>query len=198
MRIILASQSPRRKQFLTQMGVDFEIIVPKCQEQVDPNLSFGQIVEDISFQKAKEVFDQTSGNRLVIGSDTIVVIDNKIMGKPKDKAQAKQMLMTLSGSHHHAYTGLCVLIERDGVTTKHTAFDQIEVFFKNMPEHIVDKYIATGEPMDKAGAYTIQGIGSVFIDKICGNPSAIVGLPVEKLYDIFLQENIDFLNFENK
>lgn len=198
MKIILASQSPRRKQFLTQMGVSFDIIVPNGEEVVKPNLSFGEIVTEISRQKALEIFAQTTGDRLVIGSDTIVVCDGEIMGKPKDKCDAKRMLTALSGSHHYVYTGLCVMIERNGKLTTHTAFDEVEVFFKKMSEHVIDQYIATGEPMDKAGSYTIQGIGAAFIDKINGNPSAIVGLPVEKLYDIFLQENIPFLQFQNK
>lgn len=195
MKLILASQSPRRKHFLMQMGVKFEIIAPKRDEIVNKNLSFGQIVTDIAKQKATEIYEQTSGDRLIIGSDTLVAHNNQILGKPTSEADAKRMLTMLSGSHHHAYTGLCVLIERNGVLTTYTDFDEIEVFFKQIPKHIIDAYVATKEPMDKAGAYTISGIGGIFLEKINGNPASIVGLPIAKLYDIFLKENIPFFEF---
>lgn len=197
MKIILASQSPRRKHFLTQMGVEFEIIPPQNDEVVNPNLSYGHIVQDIAKQKAYEVFHKTQGDRLIIGSDTLVAYQGKILGKPKTEVEAKEMLTMLSGSHHYAYTGLCVLIERNGQCTEYNDFDEIEVFFKHIPEFIIDRYIATKEPMDKAGAYTISGIGGNFLEKIHGNPSSIVGLPVEKLFDIFLKENVSFFEFKN-
>lgn len=196
MKIILASQSPRRKQLLSLIGVDFEIIPATGEEIVKNNLSFGEIVTEIAKEKAKEVFQKTSGDRVIIASDTVVVYNNEIMGKPKDEQDARRMLRSLRGSKHFAYTGLSVFVEKNGVLTQHNNFDEIEVFFKDYSDEIIEKYIASGEPMDKAGAYTIQGIGAILLKKINGNPAAITGMSIEKIADIFTKENIPFLEFE--
>lgn len=198
MKIILASQSPRRKDFLTKMGVKFEIIPSTSEEIIKPNLTFEQIAIDVSKQKATEVFEKTTHlkDRMVIGSDTTVVLGNEIMGKPKNAEDAKRMLQILRGSHHQVYTGLCVIVERNGKVKTYECADKIEVYFKNYSDELIDKYIKTGEPMDKAGAYTIQGIGGALLEKIVGHPASVIGLPIPRLYEIFLNENIEFFNFD--
>ncbi len=198
MKIILASQSPRRKEYLTRMGVKFQIIPALKDEVIKPGKSFEEIAIDLSNQKTVEVFERTShlGTRMVIGSDTTVVLNEEIMGKPTSKSEAKQMLQKLSGTHHQVYTGLSVIVQKDNQQKTYTYVDKIEVYFKKYADGLIDKYISTGEPMDKAGAYSIQGIGGVLVESIKGHPASIVGLPVPRLYEIFKQENIDFLNFD--
>lgn len=196
MRIILASQSPRRKQLLSLLGVEFEIIPAKGEEIIKEDLSFGEIVTEIAKEKAFEIYRQTSGDRVIIASDTVVEYQGEIMGKPKNEADAIRMLQTLRGTKHYAYTGLYILVEKDGVLTEHENFDEIEVYFKNYSDELIERYVASGEPMDKAGAYTIQGIGAVLLEKINGNPAAITGMSIEKITDVFLKENIPFLQFD--
>lgn len=196
MRIILASQSPRRQQFLKNYGVNFEVMPARGEEVINANHSHGEIVKSLAHQKAQEVFDATAGNRLVIGSDTIVVCGNEIMGKPKTNDEIVSMLTKLSGRAHYVYTGLCVLVEREGAVKQYLDHEAVEVHFCPIPKSIVHKYAQTEEPKDKAGAYAIQGIAGNFVTKIVGNPASIIGLPTEKLFNIFLKENIDMFNFD--
>lgn len=190
MRIILASASPRRKELLSNMGVEFDIIVSDVDENVDGKLNCFKKAEAISAKKAKSVFDNESGDRLVIGSDTMVVYKNTIFGKPKDELDAKRMLTLLSGKTHFVVTGLCVLVSKNGVVTEYVTHAKTKVKFKNLSESDIDNYIATGEPMDKAGAYAIQGLSGKFVDEISGNYASVVGLPTNLLFDIFKKENI--------
>lgn len=198
MKIILASQSPRRKQFLELMGVEFEVMIATSEEKVDKALSFENIVKMLASQKAEEIFGKTNGDRLVIGSDTIVVCNNEILGKPKDILDAKKMLKKISGNTHTVFTGLCVIIEKDGIKKIHLDYEQADVTICSLSDELIDKYIQTGEPMDKAGSYALQGIGGNFITNIKGNPACIIGLPTNKLFKIFLQENVETLNFKKK
>lgn len=190
MKIILASASPRRKELLSSMGVEFETIVSDVEEKIDNKLNYKKMAEELSFQKAQNVFSSLQGDRLVIGSDTMVVYKNKIYGKPKNEEEAKQMLMQLSGKVHLVVTGLCVLINRAGEQIKYATHEVTKVYFKQLSEKDIETYIATGEPMDKAGAYAIQGISGKFVDKINGNYASVVGLPTNKLFDILKKENI--------
>lgn len=197
MKIILASQSPRRREYLEKMGVKFEILPATKDEIIKPDLNYLEVAIDISKQKTLEVFEKTAdlGDRLIIGSDTTVVYDGEIMGKPKDDADAKRMLKKLRASHHEVYTGLFVLVSRNGKNTEYSAADKVEVWFKNYSDLLIDKYVATGEPIGKAGAYMIQGIGGTLVEKITGHPASVIGLPVPRLYEIFEKENIEMLNF---
>ena len=190
MKIILASASPRRKELLSSMGVEFETIVSDVEEKIDNKLNYKKMAEELSFQKAQNVFSSLQGDRLVIGSDTMVVYKNKIFGKPKNEEEAKKMLMQLSGKVHVVVTGLCVLINRAGEQIKYATHEVTKVYFKQLSEKDIETYIATGEPMDKAGAYAIQGISGKFVDKINGNYASVVGLPTNKLFDILKKENI--------
>lgn len=200
MRIILASQSPRRKQLLERMGVKFEVIPAQGEEIVDDRLSYGDIVINIAKEKAKEVLEKTNvaEDTMIIASDTIVVYDDEICGKPKDEQDAKRMLKMFSDSYHEVFTGLYVLIIKDNVQTDYAEFDKVGVFSREVSDEMIDKYIKSGEPMGKAGAYTIQGIGANFIEKIYGPQASVTGLPVGRLYDIFVKEKINFFNFDKK
>ena len=151
MKIILASQSPRRKELLSLMGLDFDVMPSNTEEDMKQKVSPAKLSEILSEQKAKDIFDKTSGNRVVIGSDCMVFADNKIFGKPKDDAEAKQMLKTLSGNWHKVITGLCVYVERDGIVTKYSTHDITKVKFVTLDDVMIENYLKTGEHKDKAG-----------------------------------------------
>ena len=168
-QIILASASPRRKELLEQIGLEFEICPAKGEEVISKSVP-EEVVMELSEQKAKEVAGMVkayeSGHEklmtpqdiLVIGADTIVACDDTILGKPKDEAGAKRMLKLLSGRKHAVYTGVTfVFLDKNGRAGAHTFYEKTEVTMKPLSELEIDRYVATGEPMDKAGAYGIQG-----------------------------------------
>lgn len=193
-QIVLASGSPRRKELLEQMGLEFEICPAKGEEVITKTLP-QEVVEELSRQKAEEVAagilfynenhpELTSPQDiLVIGADTVVACDGKILGKPKDTADAKQMLSLLSGRTHSVYTGVTlVFIDKSGRTGEHSFYEKTDVTMYPMSEAEIEGYIATGEPMDKAGAYGIQGRCAIYIKEIAGDYYNVVGLPVGRLY----------------
>lgn len=189
MSIILASQSPRRRELLAQMGLtDFQIIPAVGEEIVDPTLAPPALAESLALHKAREVARNHAGpGDLVIGADTIVVLDGKVLGKPHDAAHAREMLTALSGQWHHVYTGVAVL--RDGEEL--VAHEDTEVHFCPLTQAEILRYIETGEPMDKAGAYGIQGQGALFIDRIQGDYCNVVGLPLYRLGKLLGQLGIE-------
>lgn len=178
MAIILASQSPRRRELLQQMGLtEFEIIPAVGEETADPSLPPEQLVEQLALHKAAEVVAKCGEEDVVIGADTIVVLDGRVLGKPQDQADAQRMLASLSGRRHTVYTGVTVIRgERRMVSHEAT-----QVCFRSLTEEEILHYIATGEPMDKAGAYGIQGRGALLVDSIQGDFYNVVGLPVCRL-----------------
>lgn len=180
--LILASQSPRRKKLLSQLGFDFQIIPSEVDESKFSHSSVpADYVVQLSLQKALDVANRQKENSIVVGADTIVVLDGKIMEKPTDKDDAFRMLKSLSGRTHTVYTGIA-LIETPSLKSV-TAFQQTEVTFRELEDDEINAYIATGSPMDKAGAYGIQDdFGAVFISEIHGCYYNIVGLPLELLY----------------
>lgn len=188
MKIILASASPRRKELLSQLGLDFEICVSDVEEivtQKDPS----KVVEELSEQKAGAVFRQMQGDVLVIGADTVVALEGEILGKPADEQEACKMLQNLQGKEHYVYTGV-TLYFRKGVKEWCKTFSEgTQVSFYPMTEAEIHEYVSTKEPMDKAGAYGIQGLGGKFVEKICGDYNNVVGLPIARLY----QEIKDYL-----
>lgn len=186
MRIILASASPRRKELLKLIIPEFETIVSGAEENIDENLNVEEQVAKLAYLKAKEVFNKTEGDRIVIGSDTIVVKNSKIYGKPENKEHAKQMIKELleGDKTHYVITSLSVLIEKDGKYKEYNTFDKVKVYFKQMTDLEIEKWIDSGKAMDKAGAYGIQSEFGVFVEKIDGNYFTVVGLPIHKLYDI--------------
>lgn len=194
MRVILASQSPRRKDFLAQMGIDFEVIVSEYPEIVDYSLELSKMALHFSKQKAKEVFEKTNGDRMVIGSDTTVIVDDKIYGKPKDKADAFQMLKSYCNRENLVVTGLCVMVSRCGIETVYEADETTAVYVDNMSDEEINNYIETGECFGKAGAYTLHGKFNVYVTKVEGNVSSVIGLPTNKLIQIFRQEGINLFS----
>ncbi len=178
MKVILASKSPRRKEILQNVGVAFTVDVPDVDENVSPVLSPSEAVLEISRRKAEKVAKRHDGEDfIVISADTIVTIDGKIIGKPRDKEDAFGILKSLSGRCHEVFTGFTV---SDGVQTQ-TGFEVTRVYFKALKDEDIRKYIETGEPMDKAGAYGIQGKGCILVDKIEGDYYNVVGFPISKI-----------------
>lgn len=186
MTIYLASASPRRQELLTQIGIKYEVRVSGADEDIeetDPR----HIVEQLSIYKAqavaKELEDEGVTDYCVIGADTVVACDEKVLGKPLDEADAKKMLKLLSGRGHQVYTGVTLIMHKDG--TEKTLINFHEVTTVNMYELSdaeIDAYIATGEPMDKAGAYGIQARAAAYVSGIEGDYYNVVGLPVARLY----------------
>ena len=192
MRIILASQSPRRRELLERMGITkFDIIPAKGEEVADPALSPQALVEGLSRQKADEVAAQFP-DALVIAADTVVAIDGKVLGKPSSPEHAIEMLTNLSGRAHHVYTGFTV---RCGQTVV-TAHEDTTVNFRQLTAQEISSYVATGEPMDKAGAYGIQGFGCVLVSGIQGDYYNVVGLPVCRLFQVLEQFGVNGLTGE--
>lgn len=186
MKIILASGSPRRKELLKLIVPKFDIIVSGVDEEVEEGLTVQEQVKRLAYIKAKDIYNKTTGDRIIIGSDTIVTKNEKIYGKPKDKNHAKQMINELleGNKTHKILTGLCVIIEENGKYNEYITYDEVKVFFKDITEKEIEKWLDTGNAMDKAGAYGIQNEFCVFIEKIEGNYTTAVGLPTHKLYDI--------------
>lgn len=186
MKIILASASPRRKELLGLITQNFEVIVSGVDEKLKEGLELQEQTMRLAYIKAKDVFDRTTGDRIIIGSDTIVTKNMKIYGKPKDKEDAKKMIKELieGDKIHCVITGLSILIEKNGKYKEYNTYDEVKVFLKDISDKEIEKWIDSGKAMDKAGAYGIQNEFCVFIDKIDGNYTSIVGLPTQKVYDV--------------
>ena len=181
MRIILASASPRRKELLTQIVDGYEICVSDVEEIITESEP-SKVVEELSAQKAFAVYSKTEGDVLVIGADTVVAMEGRILGKPEDEAAAFSMLQMLQAKEHCVYTGVTVYMRKGNKEHKITFSECTGVQFYPMTEAEIHGYIATGEPMDKAGAYGIQGIGGRFVERISGDYNNVVGLPIASLY----------------
>ena len=190
MKIYLASQSPRRKELLELMGLSFECNPSDKPEEISKDESLENLSERLARQKADDIFNQTEGDRLVIGSDTLVCLDNKRFGKPVDIEDAKYMLKSLSGKWHKVISSLSIIIEREGVKKEYLTNSITDVKFIDLTDEMIDRYIDSKEPMDKAGAYAIQGRASVFVEKINGSYSSVIGLPTHLLFEILKKEGI--------
>ena len=180
-KIVLASASPRRRELLKQMGLEFTVHPAKGEEVITKQKP-DEIVTELAKQKAMEVAAFLSGNAVVIGADTVVAKDGKILGKPKDEENAFEMLSLLEGETHQVYTGVCLLQKQKNDIQIHAFYEATEVEFYPMSEQEIRGYIAGGEPMDKAGAYGIQGKCAVYIRGIRGDYNNVVGLPISRLY----------------
>lgn len=190
MNIILASNSPRRRELLGQIGVrDFRVLSPDVDERTQPGLSPAQMVEELSLRKARAAEEKAGPGGLIIAADTVVALDGTALGKPRDEADAFAMLSALSGREHHVYTGVTLL--RDGRAA--TGHEQTAVRFRALEPQEIRGYIATGEPMDKAGAYGIQGVGALLVEGIRGDYCNVVGLPVFRLGRMLAQLGINLL-----
>lgn len=174
MDIILASGSPRRKELLTQMGLAFQVVVSDVNEGIDKDMPPEDQVYFISRRKAQAVAKTVGPDKLVIAADTIVALEGEVMGKPHSPQEAVAMLSRLSGKTHEVYTGF-TLQRGDRVVTQ---TERTLVTFRPLTPAEIDAYVATGEPMDKAGAYGIQGLGSMLVRGIQGDYFNVMGLPV--------------------
>ena len=178
MAIILASKSPRRHALLERMGVgEFTVMESQADENVDESLPPEEVVRRLAERKADAVLPRVKPGDIVIAADTIVTLEGAILGKPKDKLDAFQMLSLLSGTRHQVYTGLAVC--QDG--KRIVEHECTSVYFREVSGKEIEGYIATGEPMDKAGAYGIQGRGSLLVERIDGDYYNVVGLPICRL-----------------
>lgn len=190
MDIILASGSPRRRELLSQIGVQhYRVVTSDVDESADPDLPPDQLVELLSRRKAEAVRAQLGPDPLIIAADTVVALEGEVLGKPGDETGAFRMLSALSGNRHQVYTGFTVL-RGDRVVTGH---EMTAVTFRELEPEEIEDYIATGEPMDKAGAYGIQGVGAVLISGIEGDYFNVMGLPVYRLSRVLASFGVDTL-----
>lgn len=180
-KIILASASPRRKELLEQGGIPFIVKRSQAEEKITTS-NPREVVEELSYLKCSDIYKKELGNVVVIGADTIVVIDGKILGKPSSKEDAVCMLQVLQGRKHEVYTGVTIMAREGEETIQKIFYEKTEVIFYPMTEEEIRRYVDTQEPMDKAGAYGIQGKATVFIKGICGDYNNVVGLPLARLY----------------
>lgn len=189
MKLILASGSPRRAELLTKMGLTFQIQPSNTEEILEPGLTPEQEVISLSRQKAQAVYQSLREEAVVLSADTVVVLGDKILGKPRDEEDAKAMLRALSGKRHLVLTGVTVMGPRG--TACHC--EETEVYFRTLGEREIQGYVASGEPMDKAGAYGIQGTAMLFVERLVGDYYNVVGLPVMKTGLMLRQAGIPVL-----
>ena len=184
--IVLASASPRRAELLRSAGIPFTVDVANIAEDVVPGEMPTQHAERLAQEKAKVVAKRNPG-KIVLGADTIVVVDDQILGKPRHTRDAARMLHLLSGRNHHVITGVCLAKRTTSNQQLATESGRTTVVFGQLQESEIDDYVATREPMDKSGAYAIQGIASRWITRIEGDYANVVGLPVALVWKM-LQE----------
>ena len=187
MKIILASKSPRRKEILSNLGLEFEVITADTDESsdiTDPE----SLVQVLAVRKGRAVWEKHPENdTLIISCDTVVSLDGKILGKPEDPENAIEMLHSLSGKKHTVISGLALFLNGKTIS----AADSTDVYFAEMPDDFIRSYVASGDPMDKAGAYAVQGKTSLYIDKLDGCYFNVVGLPVRLLTKLLSQLGLD-------
>lgn len=183
--IILASSSPRRRELLRQIGVEFKVIPAEIEEDNgnEKGKSPIEVVKNNALLKAQKVAEMFSNsNSLIISADTIVVLDGKIIGKPKDEKDAINILKKLRGKYHYVFTGLAVFETPQNRFLVSAVKSKVKM--RDYSDEEIERYVATGEPMDKAGAYGIQGKGALLVEKIEGDYYNIVGLPLVRLYNL--------------
>lgn len=192
--IILASASPRRSQLLSQAGFEFSII-PSTIEETMTGDTPGQIVESLAYQKANDVYRKTKDtykgkDYMVIGCDTIVYYDGEVLGKPEDEQEAFDILKLLSDRTHQVFTGISLIIKQNNEKQVYLLHEKTDVTFYPISDYEIRRYIATGDPFDKAGAYGIQGGFSIHVKGITGDYNNVVGLPAAKLYQTLKELSI--------
>ena len=183
-RIILASASPRRRELLERAGVKFEVIPASGDENRtsdDPKEAVAQLARDKAVS-VKATVEDAEEETVIIGSDTVVVFQNMILGKPHDQEDAVNTLKKLQGNTHQVYTGVSVLEKKNGQWQEHTFYESTDVTFYPVSDGEIREYVATGEPMDKAGSYGIQGLFGIYVKGINGDYNNVVGLPVAAVY----------------
>lgn len=182
MKYILASASPRRKELLKKTGISFEIIPSSIEERITKTIP-SDIVMELAEQKARAVYEKTCAQDLtVIGADTIVVYRGEILGKPADKSEAYDMLSMLSDRTHQVYTGVSLIIRKQGNLSVRTFYEKTDVTFYPVHKDDLHTYVESGDSLDKAGAYGIQGDFAIHVKEIKGDYNNVVGLPIGRLY----------------
>jgi septum formation protein len=183
MRVILASASARRRELLKQIGLNFEIDVSNIEESIDSSMGPDEIATLLAMQKAVDVAKRYKDDDcIIIGADTIVVQGSSILGKPKDEHEAKKMLSALQGKSHFVLTGIALINPAEGKFV--SDYEKTKVTFCKMSPDEIERYVSTKEPLDKAGAYGIQGMGSKYISSIQGDFFNVVGLPICRMTQI--------------
>lgn len=203
MRIVLASASPRRKDLLTELGVPFEVWPSQAPEGAAGGSvpkDAGRLALDLARRKAADVATRVRASGastepaeavFVVAADTLVVLPDRVLGKPASEREAREMLRRLSGREHRVVTGLVVVEAASGRAVE--AVEQTRVFFRPLDDKAIDAYVATGEPADKAGAYAVQGVGSLLVERIDGDYLNVVGLPLGRLAKLFDAFGVDLL-----
>ncbi len=186
--LILASQSPRRRELLSMLGLDFQIFTADIDETMDPNLSVEQAVAEVCRKKAEAVGKNHPGE-LIIAADTIVVLENQILGKPRSAEEACAMLRSLSGRQHTVMTAFCLW--QDGTADTHV--EKTHVRFRSLSDEEIAAYVATGSPMDKAGAYGIQDQAAIFVQALDGDYYNVMGLPLCSLVQMLRKQGVKVL-----
>jgi septum formation protein len=189
---ILASSSPRRRQLLSTLGLPFTVLSADVDEQFASELSPAEVVEQLSLRKARAVATKVSSG-LVIGSDTIVVLDGEILGKPNNPQHAVEMLSRLQGEQHTVFTGVAIVDAASNLSE--VAHNSTKVRMRPLTEQEQQAYVATGEPLDKAGAYAIQGLGATLVEGIEGDYFTVVGLPLALTAKMLSTFGIDLLTY---
>lgn len=185
--VVLASGSPRRREMLERLGVDFDVVIPDVDETPLAGEDPSAYVERLARSKAAAV--PAAPGSLVIAADTTVDVDGEILGKPVDADDARRMLRRLSGRAHYVHSGVAVRLGG----RMESGVDETRVVLEPIPDHALDWYVATGEPLDKAGAYALQGVGAVFVARVAGSVSTVIGLPLTLLVDLCRRLGIDLV-----
>lgn len=190
-QIILASASPRRRELLSSLGANFVTQPSQAPEDVPADWTPEVIVEELALRKARSVLERRSGEGVIVGSDTIVVLEGTVLGKPTHEQDAARMLGMLQGREHVVYTGIaCIDTESGRTDVRHRS---TRVRMKTLSEQRIEDYVKSGEPMDKAGAYAIQGLGALIVDSIEGDYFTVVGLPLALLSEMLEGFGIDLM-----
>ncbi|MDD5602968.1 MAG: Maf family protein [Eubacteriales bacterium] len=194
-KIILASTSPRRIELLKKLNMDFKVQQPGVEEESfirAPGQAPEDYAMDLALLKAESVLDKTEGDSLIIGADTVVTISGKVLGKPSDSHEARLMLESLQGKCHEVITGLCVINAQDG--RRAVSFEKTRVRIRNLTDQEITFYISTGESLDKAGAYGVQSMGALLVERIEGCYFNVVGLPIYRLSVMLREFGYDLLS----
>ncbi|MDD2715149.1 MAG: Maf family protein [Candidatus Wallbacteria bacterium] len=192
--IILASSSSRRRELLRELGLKFRIMVPEIDEGSEE--FYPGLTQKLASKKALAVASRVAPGNLVIAADTLVVQGRVIFGKPKDRDDARRMLLELSGKKHEVFTGLCLLVS--GTAECLSAEERTVVSFRTLSAAEIEAYLDTGEPFDKAGAYGIQGIGRLLVERVEGCFFNVVGLPIGRLNDFFQELGLNLLEMQSE
>ncbi len=194
-KYILASASPRRKELLSQAGLEFEILTSDAEEVITKEIP-SEVVVELATAKAENVLikiketPKDADTFVIIGADTVVVYKDEILGKPKDEEDAYNMLSMLAGRTHQVYTGVCLLIKENGKLRRKSFYESTDVTFYPVSRQDIKRYVDTKDPMDKAGAYGIQGPFAIHVKGICGDYNNVVGLPIARLYHELYEEKL--------